>query len=1057
MSESNSSSQLRRKLLLAVLLTSVAAWVLAAFAIVAYDQWTFGDREAQVLTQQARLLSLNLAAALLFADKEAANEIVATLRNLPEMRAACVYDTAGNLFVGLARDEGAPCAAKVPTGRPAFTIAAGEARLVQPVMSRGQRVGSLEIVAAVMSLTNRLPQYGLALSMVVLALGFGFLLLRRVLQRMLLDPIVALVGVARTVAAKGELRARANIDTQDEIGELARSFDRMLDTVEEREQQLNASRNLLQSVIDNTPALIYAKDLVGRYLIVNRAYAATLDRTPDAIVGKTVADLFAPDAAARMRAGDRAVIANGAPTTREELVAQGGRECTYLAASFPLRDDAGRIGGVAGIATDITERKQAEIELNLHRHNLERLVAERTRELAAAKEAAEAATQAKSAFLANMSHEIRTPMNAIVGLTYLLRRTRHDADEEEKLRKIADAAQHLLSIINDILDISKIESGKLALEEADFDLDSLLMDRVFNLVSGRAQEKGLEVVFDIDPAVPQSLRGDPMRFAQLILNYTSNAVKFTERGTIVLRARLVEESRRDILLRFEVQDTGLGIDPTEIPRLFESFQQSDSSTTRKYGGTGLGLAINRHLAALMGGEVGAESRPGSGSTFWFTARLNKSADAVVRRVSTQLRGARVLVADDSRDAREVLSGILGNLGLRVAAAESGAAAVAAVRAAEGQGDPFDVLVIDWHMPEMDGMEAARQIAGLALTRRPTFIMVTAFDEPGLKDEARQLGFGSVLAKPVTASTLHDALSGLAEGSARPPAAATDASTAERALRRGYRGKRLLLAEDNLVNREVTLELLRDVGFVVDIATNGVEAVALARRHDYDLVLMDMQMPEMDGLEATRTIRALPRGAGVPIIAMTANAFGEDRAACLAAGMNDHLGKPAPPEDLFAMLLHWLETREDAAPSPADAAPSTDEAGPAADRPGTAKTLASVDVPKLLAQVHHNKGFFRRLLQLAATEHRDDAARLCDSAARGDFAAASRIAHQVKGTAGQIAAASLFTHASAAEALWRRGEPVDAARLAALTGALNDLLAEIDVYLTAPGGPRVTSP
>jgi len=1046
----NPASPIRRKLLIAVFLTSVAAWVLAAVAIAAYEQWTFHDRAEQELSQRGRLLSLNLAAALQFIDKDAATEILSTLGDLPEMLSACVYDAADNLFVGFAREQREDCPKVADTNSAAFAVALGQARLIQPVMSRGQRVGSLQIGAALPSFVSRLPQYGLALSIVVLALGFGSLLLRGVLQRMLLDPIMTLVEVARTVAAKGELRTRARINTHDEIGELARSFNQMLDTIQEREQQVSASRNLLQSVIDNTPAIIFARDLEGRYLIANRSFAETLDTNSAAIVGKTVGDLFPADMAAQMISSDRDVSALREPMIREESLPHVAPGRTYLAASFALRDSAGLIGGVGGIATDITERKQAELELDLYRHNLERLVAERTSELAASKEAAESATQAKSAFLANMSHEIRTPMNAIVGLTYLLRRTSRIPDEQEKLRKISDAAQHLLSIINDILDISKIESGKLTLEETDFDLDSLLVSRVFNLVSDRAQAKGLEIIFDIDPTAPQSLRGDPMRFSQLILNYTSNAIKFTEQGTIILRARMVEESATSILLHFEVRDSGLGIDPEQLPRLFETFQQSDSTTTRKYGGTGLGLAINRHLAELMGGEVGAESQPGVGSTFWFTARLRKSANIEKRKISAQLQGCRALVVDDSSDAREVLSSILGNFGLRVATAEGGEAAIAAVAMADRQRDPFDVLIVDWRMPEVDGMATARRVTELKLARPPTYIMVTAFDEPDLKKEAADLGFASVLTKPITASTLHDSLTTMVEGGSqlRSPSP-TEASIAERALRSQHRGKRLLLAEDNLVNREVTLELLRDVGLEADVAKNGVEAVEKATCHTYDLVLMDMQMPGMDGLEATRTIRALPEWERIPIIAMTANAFGEDRSACLAAGMNDHLGKPAAPADLYAVLLNWLDKQGTPTVSPRESEKSAELSEQKADVRPDQEALPSIDVAKLLAQVKDNTAFFRRLLQLAAAEHRDDAGRLIDCAARGDFGTAFQIAHHIKGTASQIEATTVSACASRAEAKWRRGESVDAAQLEALTSALNGLLAEIDRYLAPP--------
>jgi two-component system sensor histidine kinase/response regulator len=1029
-------SPLRRKLLLAVFLTGATAWGLAVVAIASYEQWTFHGREEQELAQRARLLSLNLTAALQFSDTDAATEIVSTVGDLPEMRQACVYDSAGKLFAGFARTDGEPCARSAASSDPAFSVTPDEARLIQPVMSRGQRVGSLLIGATLPSFVSRIAQYGLALSVVLLALGFGSLVLRGVLRRMLIDPIVALVDVARTVGAVGGLGVRARVGANDEIGEMARSFNQMLDRLEEREQQLSDGRNLLQSVIDNTPAQIFAKNLEGRFLIANRSFAESLNAAPEAIVGKTVQELFPAETAERVMARDQALVSAGISTVQEETLHHGPPDRTYLAARFPLRDGAGFVGGIGGIATDITERKRAEIELDRHRHHLEQMVVERTGELEAAKVAAEAATQAKSAFLANMSHEIRTPMNAIVGLTYLLRRANRDPDEQEKLRKISDAAQHLLSIINDILDISKIESGNLTLEETDFDLDSLLVDRVFNLVSDRAQAKGLEIVFDVDPAVPPFLSGDPMRFSQLILNYTSNAVKFTERGSIIVRVRVLEETGGSVLLRCEVQDTGLGVEPEQIPRLFQSFQQSDSSTTRRFGGTGLGLAINRHLASLMGGEVGASSRPGYGSIFWFTARLKRSADRVTRKISAPLQGSRALVADDSSDARDVLSAILINLGLRVSTADGGGAAIAAIEAADRQGNPFDVLIIDWRMPGMDGMEAVRRVGELNLSRPPTYVMVTAFDEARLREQATQAGFACVLTKPVTASALHDSLSTMVERGSQPAPASLPASAAERALKTEHRGKRLLLAEDNPVNREVTLELLRDV-FLVDVAANGLQAVEQARRQAYDLVLMDMQMPELDGLEATRAIRALPGWDRIPIIAMTANAFGEDRSACLAAGMNDHLGKPTAPADLFAMLLTWL------GPGYAAGEP---EPAPRAQRRSHEAALASLDLPKLLGEIKHNMAFLRRLLQLAANEHKEDAARLADCAERGDYVAAFEIAHHLKGTASQIAASHLHACASVAEQRWRHGEPVEAAQLEELTRALGGVLAEIDSYL-----------
>ena len=721
-------------------------------------------------------------------------------------------------------------------------------------------------------------------------------------------------------------------------------------------------------------------------------------------------------------------------------MAQGKLETRILAQS--TGELAELENGFNQMAAKLQSGRDAMLEVNA---NLEQLVAVRTEQLEernraleqlsftdqASRAAAEAANTAKSEFLANMSHEIRTPMNGIIGMTHLALQTRLDSRQRNYLESVELAAKGLLGIINDILDFSKIEAGKVSFEHIEFRLEEVLYG-VTDLAVVKAQKKELELLFKIDADVPLAMVGDPLRLRQILTNLVDNAIKFTEHGEVTVSISTVAAGAETVDLRFAVADTGVGLTQEQIGRLFNAFSQADNSTTRKYGGSGLGLTICKRLVELMSGEMGVTSEPGVGSTFFFTARFGLQTGPAQRAVDAMPVGPlRVLVVDDNASARDIFHGMLQSLHVEAVCVTGGMQALEALRQAQTAGEPFGLVLVDWHMPHIDGVETIRRIqTDRTLATTPMCMMVTAHSREEVLRQVQDSGVNidGLLIKPVAPSTLYDSIM-TALGNDTGPGTHQRSERGIRAdVARALSGAHILLVEDNDMNREVALEILGRAGILVDVASNGKEALEKIDRVHYDGVLMDCQMPVMDGFEATRLIRAQPRFASLPVIAITANAMTGDREKCAAAGMNDHIAKPIDMDLMFSALARWVQPRMPSAPATMDL--SSPRTTPVPHVPG-------LDSRKAMGRIGRDGDLFCKMLGWFRDGHSGNVTAIRTALAAGDRATAHRLAHSLKGAAGSIGATALFEAARRLEHALRPG-----------SGEISPtLVSEVDVSLT----------
>ena len=751
--------------------------------------------------------------------------------------------------------------------------------------------------------------------------------------------------------------------------------------------------SLLDALLNATPDLIFAKDKNYKYIAHNQAFAKLVGRPNEDLTGKTDEELFKDqDAAKRLRLKDRHIFESGdTQTSQETTVYPNGKTIKVDTLKAPFYDENGELMGLLGISRDVTHRVETE------------------QQLSQAKDKAEAANQAKSEFLAKMSHEIRTPMNAVIGLTQLLKRTRLDNEQTDYVDKILNSAEVLLSIINDVLDYSKIEANSLSIEKIPFSIQKVL-DKTITICELKALEKDLEFILDLSSQVPNYVMGDPNRLQQILVNLANNAIKFTQRGHVIVKIELADKQNNQALLKFSVTDTGVGISESAQKRLFNAFSQLDNSLTREFEGSGLGLVICKQIVELMGGHISVLSEEGRGSTFTFTMPCEVVDDAKKAKPhQIDYTKLKTLVVDDSVVARSILVELLSELGMHVDCADSGQDAINMVKKASEIRRDYDLIIMDWRMPGIDGISAAEQIKqDLGKNHIPAILLLSAYDLDDARRQSGSVHIDAYVEKPVKPQTLLDGISrslcnkqniqrhNKTTSWTAPAPSKWDGSELD------FSKAKILVVDDNTINRKVVCGFLADTNIQIDIAVDGEQALDKIYTYHYDLVLMDIQMPKMDGYTATRHVRQNPKYDNLPIIAMTAHALDSDKSLCISKGMNAHLAKPINPDDLFETVLKWLNAEKISKQGRADIQQQSEYD----QLLESLSWIPQLEVEKALSRCQNNHKLYCKLVEDFVGEHQQSSAEFLNLKRKDDCGALFIKVHSLKSSSAYIGAFAL---------------------------------------------------